>query len=102
MIEPLYSIGQAVAVCTPNLSVVIPRTHVEVIRWLQAGEYISPITGAPVTRSRPGWEYLVVESPVSLRGNRVWFREHSLRRLDPADYLDPATTDTEEPMEKSA
>lgn len=73
MTNPLYHVGQHVAVCTPDCGVVIPKTVVRTSRYFE-GFGFNVGTGQP--QHYAGWLYEV-------DGEAYELREICLRPIDP-------------------
>jgi hypothetical protein len=76
MSNPKFSIGDKVAVCTADLSIVIPATVVLDRRWSEGARIITGNSPALYT----GWSYLVAGAP-------LFGREYCLRPILPGEYL---------------
>lgn len=95
MSEPLYSVGQHVAVCSRCLTVVIPATKVVASELRSPGLYDHPITGLTHMRQDWRWAYLVEHSPRGRNGKLIWLSEIALRPINPDEYLDTTHQSTE-------
>lgn len=81
---PKFSVGQKVAVCTSDLSVVIPETFVVAYSFLP--KRLARDISGEVRPFREGWYYKVRDAPLSLDGLPVSFFEPCLREVDDDDY----------------
>lgn len=93
MTNPLYSVGQDVAVCTRKLEVVIPQTKVVAYEFRFAGRVINPLTGA-IQQVGDRHCYQVDDAArSSITGKKLWFREQCLRPINPdTEYLEDEIT----------
>ncbi len=91
MSEPKFHVGQKVAVCAHDLSIIIPASTVLASCFANAGDLIRDATGKNRSLTqvkRTAWNYMVEN------GKGHWFRETSLRPLNDDDYK-PETTESE-------
>jgi hypothetical protein len=86
MTEAKYHVGQLVAVCTSDLSVVIPETRV-VARNLDPCGFYRDWRGN-LAYLPSGWAYQVADARTNPRGGEHWFAERCLRPIDKDEYTD--------------
>jgi hypothetical protein len=102
--NPLYSVGQDVAVCSLDMSVVIPATTVTEVVFIPGNvPLINQDTG---TLARPlggdAYAYRVEHGPISrVHGRSIIFAERSLRPILPGEYLE-STLESHKPIEAEA
>ena len=93
MKDPLYSVGQMVAVMTPDLRDVFPMTTVLARRWVPPGLVVTSADGGRRrdVRNKTGkWIYGVSADP------RHMYAENTLRPVNPDEYDDlPAEQERE-------
>ena len=94
MSEPKFHVGQAVAVCTKDFELIIPKTLVTAKRYDEEG--ITHYQGR-AWKTLAGWWYQAEGAIDSARGEPWWIREPSLRAIDPdKEYQDSEIEELEQ------
>ena len=95
MNQAKLQVGQAVAVCTSALHLVIPKAVVTEMRYDIRSPATEPLLGKRGWAAE-GWYYCVSPSPVGDDGKPVLILERCLRAIDDDEYKD--TLQDEQPI----
>lgn len=90
MTNPLYSVGQDVAVMTPDLMDVFPKTSIIERKWVPADSIVVTVDGGnrkTIFSKTEKWVYCVAADPA------YWYAEKCLRPINPnTEYLEDEIT----------
>jgi hypothetical protein len=100
MSNPKFAVGDLVAVCSSDLSVVIPSTIITA-RKLTSGGPARDLSTREIIYCGERWQYQVEDFKTVHRGNPVWINERCLRPILPDEY-DEDTQDIRQPITEGA
>jgi hypothetical protein len=101
MTEPKFHVGQRVAVCTQDLSFILPETIVTGVEFQPAGPFCHPQTLA-IRFFAASWAYTVAGGERDPLGRACWYDECSLRPIDKDEYRDTEVNSLETPKPLTA